>query len=272
MSYATPQALSKQVTVRTLQSLKQNGEKCAAIALYDAPMAAIAEQCGAEVVLVGDSLGMTVQGHTSTLPVTMEHMLYHVEAVSRGNHRSLIIGDLPFMSYATPEQALTNAARMMQAGAHMVKLEGGEWIAPTVRMLSERGIPVCAHLGLTPQSVYKFGGFRVQGREEEQAEAICRDARLLDQAGADALVLECVPAALGQRITKAVHMATIGIGAGADTDGQVLVINDLLGLTERPPKFAKNFLEGTGSIHAALAQYVIDVKSGDFPQIEHSFG
>lgn len=161
MTYANVEALSKQVTIKTLYSRKHSGERFAVIALYDAPMAAMAAKCGAEAVLVGDSLGMTVLGYSSTLPVTMEHMLYHVEAVARGNQHSLIIGDLPFMTYATPEQALTNAARIMRAGAQMVKLEGGEWLASTVRMLSERGIPVCAHLGLTPQSVNKFGGFRV---------------------------------------------------------------------------------------------------------------
>lgn len=272
MSYANVEALSKQVTVKTLHARKHSGAKFAVIALYDAPMAAMAEKCGAEVVLVGDSLGMTVLGYSSTLPVTMEHMLYHVEAVARGNQRSLIIGDLPFMTYGTPEQALTNAARLMRSGAQMVKLEGGEWLAPTVRMLSERGIPVCAHLGLTPQSVNKFGGFRVQGRQQEQADIIYRDAVLLSEAGADALVLECIPSALAERITRDVLMPTIGIGAGAATDAQVLVINDILGLTEHPPKFSKNFLLETGEIPAAMAKFIADVKAGAFPTADHTFG
>lgn len=271
MSYANPQALSKQVTIRTLHNHRAKNEKFAVLALYDAPMAALAEKCGAEVLLVGDSLGMTVLGYASTLPVTMEQMLHHVGAVARGSEHSLIIADLPFMAYATPEQGLANAARVMQAGAHMVKLEGGEWLAPTVHMLAERGIPVCAHLGLTPQSVNKFGGFRVQGRAQDQAETIYRDALTLQQAGADALVLECVPTALATRITESLSMPTIGIGAGAQTDAQVLVINDILGLTEQPPRFAKNFLEETGNIPAALSKYVNDVIAGEFPDAEHAF-
>lgn len=272
MSYANDQALTRRVTVRTIHKRKQNAEKFVVIALYDAPMAAMAAKCGVEVVLVGDSLGMTVLGYDSTLPVTMEHMLYHVEAVNRGNQHSLIIADLPFMSYATPEQAMHNASRLMQAGAHMVKLEGGEWLLETVKMLTARGIPVCAHLGLTPQSVNKFGGFLVQGREQDQAEAILRDALALEAAGADCLVLECVPVALAKRITEALTMPTIGIGAGAETDAQVLVINDILGLTEQPPKFSKNFLLETGDIPGAMAKYVEDVKTGHFPDASHTFG
>ncbi len=271
MSYANTEALDRQVTIRSLYACKQKAEKFAVIALYTAPMATIAGKCGVEVVLVGDSLGMTVLGYSSTLPVTMEQMLHHLEAVSRGNSLSLIVADLPFMAYATPEQALHNAARLMQAGAHMVKLEGGEWLAPTVRMLSERGIPVCAHLGLTPQSVNKFGGFRVQGREQDQAEQIYRDALALEQAGADSLVLECVPAPLAQRITQALKMPTIGIGAGIHTDAQVLVINDILGLTERPPSFAKNYLAETGDIPGAMARFAQEVKAGRFPDDSHSF-
>jgi 3-methyl-2-oxobutanoate hydroxymethyltransferase len=271
MSYANTEALGKQITVRSLHACKQNAEKFAVIALYTAPMATMAGKCGVEVVLVGDSLGMTVLGYSSTLPVTMEQMLHHVEAVSRGNGLSLIVADLPFMAYATPEQALRNAARVMQAGAHMVKLEGGDWLAPTVRMLSERGIPVCAHLGLTPQSVNKFGGFRVQGRQQDQAELIYRDALTLEEAGADSLVLECVPTSLAQRITQALKIPTIGIGAGIHTDAQVLVINDILGLTEQPPRFSKDYLVETGSIRGAMARFVQDVKSARFPDDSHSF-
>lgn len=265
-------ALSKTVTINTLRQMKSRGEKFATIALYDAATSAVAEQAGIEVVLIGDSLGMTVLGHTSTIPVTMEQMLHHVEAVARGNNKSLILADLPFMSYGTPEQALQNAARAMQAGANMVKIEGGEWLAETVRILTERGIPVCAHLGLTPQWVNIFGGFRAQGKTPEEAERIVREAKTLEAAGADLVVLECVPAALGKRVTEAVAIPTIGIGAGADTDGQVLVINDLLGLTPRPPKFSKNFLQEADDIPAAMYKYASDVRAGKFPAEEHTLG
>jgi len=264
--------LSKPISINTLRKMKAENTKFATVALYDAPMASMAQKTGIEVLLVGDSLGMTVLGYDSTIPVTMEQMIYHVEAVKRGNNKSLIMGDMPFMTYATPEQALRNATRIMQAGAHMVKIEGGEWLAETVSMLSERGIPVCAHLGLTPQSVNKLGGFRVQGRSEEQANVIVRDAKLLDEAGADLLVLECVPNNVGRRVTEAVSMPTIGIGAGADTDAQVLVINDILGLTEQPPKFSKNFLVEAEDIPDALRKYNADVKAGTFPAAEHTFG
>lgn len=276
MPYGTTAAadsgLTKPITINTLRKMKAEGEKFITVALYDAPMAAMAQKTGVEVLLVGDSLGMTVLGYDSTIPVTMEQMIYHVEAVRRGNSKSLIMGDMPFMTYATPEQAMTNATRIMQAGAHMVKIEGGAWLVDTVKMLGDRGIPVCAHLGLTPQSVNKFGGFRVQGRNDEQAEQIYNDALALDKAGADLLVLECVPVALAKRITEAVSMPVIGIGAGCDTDAQVLVINDILGLTEQPPKFSKNFLVEAEDIPGALRQYAADVKSGVFPSKEHNFG
>jgi 3-methyl-2-oxobutanoate hydroxymethyltransferase len=270
-SSASTFPIKKAITVNTLRKMKASGEKFVTVALYDAPMAAMALKSGVEVLLVGDSLGMTVLGYDSTLPVTMEHMIYHVEAVKRGNSKSLIMADMPFMTYATPEQAMTNAARLMQAGAHMVKLEGGEWLADTVKMLTERGIPVCAHLGLTPQSVNKFGGFRVQGRSDAQAQQIIADAKAMDAAGADLVVLECVPSDLAAKITATVGMATIGIGAGAGTDAQVLVINDILGLTEQPPKFSKNFLLETADIPSALAKYVADVKSGVFPTDAQGF-
>lgn len=264
-------ALTKNVTINTLNKLKNAGEKFVVISLYDAHMAAMAQRCGVEVVLIGDSLGMTVLGYDSTIPVTMEQMIYHVEAVARGNKKSLIIGDLPFMTYATPEDAMRNCMRIMQAGAHMVKLEGGAWLVDTVRMLAERGVPVCAHLGLTPQSVNKFGGFRVQGRDQEGAEKMLADARLLAEAGADLLVLECVPAALAAKITRDIPIPTIGIGAGRDTDAQVLVINDILGLTEQPPKFSKNFLLEANDIPGAMQKYVADVKAGLFPGEDNIF-
>lgn len=264
-------ALTKKITIHTLRKMKEQGEKFVTVSLYDAPMANMAERCGAEVVLVGDSLGMTVLGYDSTIPVTMEQMIYHIEAVKRGNQKSLIIGDLPFMTYATPEQAMINATRVMQAGAHMIKIEGGRWLAPTISMLSERGIPVCAHIGLTPQFVNKFGGFRVQGRTPESAAILQEDALILEQVGADIVLLECVPAALGRSITASLKVPTIGIGAGRDTDAQVLVINDILGLTEHPPKFSKNFLCETADIKGALLKYVQDVKAGIFPAEEHMF-
>ncbi|UZJ46170.1 3-methyl-2-oxobutanoate hydroxymethyltransferase [Marinimicrobium sp. C6131] len=264
-------ALNKPVTVKTLQKLKGSDEKFVVVALYDAPMAAMAQKCGVEVVLVGDSLGMTVLGYQSTIPVTMEQMIYHVEAVARGNQKSLIIADLPFMTYATLDDALKNATRLMQAGAQMIKIEGGRWLSETVRRLSECGIPVCAHLGLTPQSVNKFGGFRVQGRDAAQADEIAEDAALLAEAGADLVVLECVPSALAARITQNTPIPTIGIGAGRETDAQVLVINDILGLTEQPPKFSKNFLTEAGDIPGAMKKYVADVKSGVFPGDDHIF-
>ncbi len=264
-------ALVKPVSVLTLKKMKEAKEKFVVVALYDAPMAAMAQQSGVEVVLVGDSLGMTVLGYDSTIPVTMEQMIYHIEAVARGNKRSLIMGDLPFMTYATPEQALENAARVMRAGANMVKIEGGEWLAETVKMLSDRGIPVCAHIGLTPQSVNKFGGFRVQGRTIEQAQKLAEDAHTLEEAGADILLLECVPEDLASDITKNLQIPTIGIGAGKNTDAQVLVINDILGLTPKPPKFSKNFLVETKDIPSALEKYVNDVKSGVFPGEDNIF-
>ncbi len=267
----TSASLSKAITTLSLRKLKASGEKFITVALYDAPMAQMAQKCGVQVLLVGDSLGMTVLGYDSTIPVTMEQMIYHVEAVRRGNDKSLIMGDMPFMTYATPEQAMINATRIMQAGAHMVKMEGGQWLTETVQMLTARGIPVCAHLGLTPQSVNMLGGFRVQGREQDKAEQMLEDAIALDQAGADLLVLECVPVELAKRITEAVSMPTIGIGAGRDTDAQVLVINDILGLTEQPPKFSKNFLEEAGTIPGALQKYAADVASGVFPSDEHTF-
>lgn len=273
MVYTSPpdQTLAKKISIQTLQKMKVQGEKFVTVSLYDAPMAAMAERCGIEIVLVGDSLGMTVLGYDSTIPVTMEQMIYHIEAVKRGNQKSLIVGDLPFMTYATPEQAMENATRVMQAGAHMVKIEGGRWLAPTVAMLSDRGIPVCAHIGLTPQYVNKFGGFRVQGRTSESAARLQEDALLLEEAGADIVLLECVPAELGRTITQSLKVPTIGIGAGRDTDAQVLVINDILGLTEHPPKFSKNFLLETGDIKGALQKYAQDVKAGLFPLDEHLF-
>ncbi|MFT7561123.1 MAG: 3-methyl-2-oxobutanoate hydroxymethyltransferase [Flavobacteriales bacterium] len=264
-------SLSHKISLTQIKKMKAEGKRFSVVALYDAQMAAMAQKSGIEVVLVGDSLGMTVMGFESTIPVTMEHMIYHVEAVHRGNDRSLIIGDLPFMAYANINQALDNSARIMRAGAHMVKLEGGEWLAPTIKALSERGIPVCAHIGLTPQSVHKFGGFRVQGRSDESAKKILNDALALEEAGADLVLLECVPAPVVDEISSALNVSTIGIGAGKNTDAQVLVINDILGLTPQPPKFSKNFLAETADIPSALIKFNQDVKLGVFPEKEHIF-
>jgi 3-methyl-2-oxobutanoate hydroxymethyltransferase len=264
-------ALEKTITLNNLHRYKKDGHKISCIALYDAPMAAIAEKAGIDIVLIGDSLGMTVQGHTSTLPVTIEHMVYHTAAVARGNKKSFIMSDMPFMAYATPSQAMENAAKLMQAGAHMVKLEGGKWLVDTVKMLNERGIPVCAHLGLTPQSVNKFGGYRVQGRDDKQATQIFNDATDLAHAGADLLVLECVPQTLAKKISEEVNIITIGIGAGADTHSQVLVVNDMIGITETPPKFSKNFLASYQTIEDAFAGFANEVKLGQFPEEKHCF-
>jgi len=270
MSYNT-NILNKTITIHTLKQHKAERTHFSCISLYDAATSAIAAQQGIETVLVGDSLGMTIQGHDSTLPVTMEHMVYHTSAVKKGNVRSLIIADMPFMSYSTPEHAMENAARLMRAGAHMVKLEGGAWLADTVKQLSDCGVPVCAHLGLTPQSVNKLGGFRVQGKSDAGAALILEDAKRLDVAGADLLVLECVPSDLAAVITQHITIPTIGIGAGNETTGQVLVVNDLIGLTEKPPKFSKNFLEEAHSIAGAFSAFNREVKAGEFPASEHSF-
>ena len=258
------------VTLQRLRALKFAGEKIAALTAYDATFARLMSEQGVEIVLVGDSLGMVLQGAQNTLAVTMDDMVYHTRLVAKGTAGPLILSDMPFMSYATPEQALANAARMIgEGGAHMVKLEGGSWLLDTVRKLAERGIPVCGHLGLTPQWVNKFGGHRVQGREPDAAERIYTDAHALAEAGAELLVLECVPSALARRITTSLSMPVIGIGAGPDCDGQVLVLHDVIGVSARKPRMARNFLEQGGSIQAALAAYVDAVKKGKFPEAAH---
>ena len=261
----------KAVTIHTLNDLKRTREKFPVVTAYDSSFARLVEAAGIEVVLVGDSLGNVMLGFDSTIPVTMDHMVHHTAAVRRGNGKSLLVADLPFMAYATAEQTLANSARLMQAGAQMVKLEGGEWLAESVALLNERGVPVCGHLGLTPQSVNKFGGYRVQGRGQDDADRMIRDAHLLEEAGASLLVLECVPRELAARISRELTMPVIGIGAGADTDAQVLVLHDMLGISPRAPKFARNFLAGAGDILGALQAYAAAVRSGEFPQPEHSF-
>ena len=259
------------VTISTLQKLKAEGEKFAVITAYDATFASLIEAAGIEVILVGDSLGMVLQGHDSTLPTTIDEMAYHTACVSRGCSQPLIIGDLPFGSYATLEQTLASAATLMRAGAHMVKLEGCDWLLGSIEALQQRGIPVCAHLGLTPQSVNAFGGFKVQGRDADQAAKIIAEAQQIEQAGASLLVLECIPSTLTAAICQAVTIPVIGIGAGPDTDAQVLVLHDMLGLSARAPKFVRNFMEGQPDIQSALSAYRSSVKSGDFPAPEHGF-
>ena len=261
------------ITLTTLQSLKQKGEKITMLTCYDATFAHACNQAGVEVLLVGDSLGMVLQGHDSTLPVSTDDMAYHVACVKRGNQDALILADMPFMANATLEQSLNNSAKLMKAGAHMVKVEGAVWLAESIRVMTERGIPVCAHMGLTPQTVNVLGGYKVQGRNENQARQMRADAIALEQAGAAMLLLECVPSELAAEITHAVKIPVIGIGAGSDTDGQVLVLHDMLGLslTGRSPKFVKNFMVGQPDIHSALSAYVAEVKAVSFPGTEHGF-
>jgi len=261
------------LNLTSLRKMKAEQSKIAMLTAYDASFAHVLEQAGVDVILVGDSLGMVIQGQESTLPVTVEDMIYHTRNVIRGSEKVFVIADMPFMSYSNTEQAISNAARLMaEGGAQMVKLEGGAIVADTVKQLTQRGIPVCAHLGLLPQSVHRLGGYRVQGREEEAAQQVIDDARALQQAGADMLVLECVPADLAERVTAAVDIPVIGIGAGARCDGQVLVLYDMIGLTPgKRPRFSHDFLAETGAIPAAIAKYVHDVKSGQFPTVEQQY-
>lgn len=261
------------VTLTSLRDMKRKGEKFACLTAYDASFAAILEAAGIDVILVGDSLGMVIQGQETTLPVSLAAMVYHTQCVRRASQRSLVMVDMPFMSDATPEKALASAARLMKkGGAHIVKLEGGAVMADTIRHLSERGIPVCAHLGLLPQSVHKLGGYKVQGRDDATAQRILDDAGLLVEAGAEVLLLECVPADLAEKIVNAVDVPVIGIGAGAACDGQVLVLYDMLGITPgKRPRFSKDFLQTNSTIQAAIEAYVDAVKRGEFPAAEHTF-
>jgi len=262
----------KPTTISHLRRLKASGHKFATITAYDFSFAKLFADEGIGVMLVGDSLGMTVQGHDSTLPVSVEDIAYHTQAVRRGAPHCLLLADLPFMTYATPEQAFASASVVMRAGANMVKIEGGRWLADTVRMLTERAVPVCGHLGLTPQSVNIFGGYKVQGRDEAAAQTLLDDALALEAAGAQLLVLECVPVELAKRVTDALSIPVIGIGAGNVTDGQILVMHDAFGITGgHIPKFAKNFLHSAGDMRAAVRQYITDVESGAYPGEEHSF-
>jgi 3-methyl-2-oxobutanoate hydroxymethyltransferase len=260
-------------TLPQLAQAKRNGRKLVMLTAYDYSFARVVDANGVDLVLVGDSLGMVVQGRDSTLPVTVEHIVYHTAAVARGLDRAMLIADLPFQSDATPERALQASIALLQAGAEMVKLEGAGHKLEVIRFLAERDIPVCAHLGLTPQSVLKFGGYKVQGRDEAAAARLRADAQAVADAGASMLVLECVPSSLAAAITAAIAIPTIGIGAGPDCDGQVLVLHDFLGIDtgHRKPKFVKDFLADGGSIAGAISAYAAAVRDGSFPDAEHSY-
>ena len=261
------------VTLPKLQERARSGEKLVMLTCYDASFARISEAAGVDILLVGDSLGMVIQGHDSTLPVTMGEVEYHVRCVARGSETALILADLPFGSFqASKEHAFRNAARLMAAGAQMVKLEGGATMVETTRFLVERGIPVCAHIGLTPQSVHELGGYRVQGRGDEAADRLAADAQALEQAGAAIVLMEAMPAAVARRVTESIGVPTIGIGAGVEVSGQVLVVYDMLDIYPgRKARFVRNFLAGAPSVQAAIEAYVKAVKDKTFPGPEHSF-
>ena len=261
------------ITVSTLNKMKQAGEKIAMLTCYEASFAGLMSDAGVDMLLVGDSLGMTVQGHDSTLPVTLADMVYHTRAVARGNKNAMIVTDLSFGSFQqNKEQAFAAAVELMQAGAHMVKLEGGVWMAETTEFLQMRGIPVCAHIGLTTQSVNAFGGYKVQGKGDVAAQALLADAQAHADAGAALVLMECVPAALAAEVTRSISCPTIGIGAGVDCDGQVLVMHDMLGVFPgKTARFVRNFMQGQDSIQAAVSAYVNAVKKSEFPAAEHQF-
>jgi 3-methyl-2-oxobutanoate hydroxymethyltransferase len=285
MSEATPYGSApsaetkpvKPISLTTLFEMKTRGEKIAMLTCYDASFSALLDTQHVDCILVGDSLGNVIQGQRTTIPVQMADMVYHTKAVLRGLYtrptsRAWVVADMPFGSYGTTEDALHHAVKLMQAGAHMVKVEGGAWLADTVRTLVNNGIPVCAHMGLTPQSVYQLGGFKVQAKTEAAADQLLKEALILQEAGASMLVLEAVPMHVGKHVTESVRMVTIGIGAGKDTDGQVLVLYDMLDVFPgKKAKFVKNFMAGKNSIAEAVAEYVTQVKSGEFPAPEHGF-
>ncbi len=263
----------KFVTLSTLNDLKEKSKKFACLTAYESTMASVISRSGVEIILVGDSLGMVIQGHDSTLPVTMDQLIYHLECVVNGNRGSHIMADMPFMSYSTDDLGLENAKKLMQAGANSIKIEGGQWIAKMAQVLSDRGIPVCAHMGLTPQTINRLGGHKVQGRNPLQKEKIINEALLLQASGASMLLLECVPGDLAKQITNELNIPVIGIGAGIHTDGQIMVVHDLLGISclEKPPKFVKNFMKESSSIEDAIQNYVRDVKDLKFPSEKHTF-
>jgi 3-methyl-2-oxobutanoate hydroxymethyltransferase len=269
---APAKPVAKAVTLPSLHVLRAAGEKISMLTCYDASFAALMDRCGVEVLLIGDSLGMVCSGYDSTLPVTVADIAYHTAAVARGNKNAMVMADMPFGSYGTPEQALANAVTLMQAGAQIVKIEGGAWLAPTIRFLAERAVPVCAHLGLTPQFVHQLGGYKVQGKTEESADRLKRDALALQEAGAALVLLEAIPAGLGKQVTEMLAVPTIGIGAGPDCSGQVLVMHDMLGVFPgRKARFVRNFMEGQTSVEGAVRAYINAVKDGSFPAQEHCF-
>ena len=261
------------VTTGALQKMKQEHDAITMLTCTDASFAGLLDAAGIDIFLIGDSLGMVVQGHDSTLPVTMEDMIYHTRCVARTTQRALVLGDLPFGSYQqSPQQAFANAARLMGAGAQMVKLEGGEIMAETVQFLVSRGIPVCGHIGLTPQSVHALGGFKVQGKTDDAARELVKSGKALEQAGANLMVLELVPAEVGRQVTDALNIPVIGIGAGPHCSGQILNLYDMLDIYQgRKPRFVKNFMQGAESIPAAIGNYVKEVKARSFPGPEHCF-
>jgi 3-methyl-2-oxobutanoate hydroxymethyltransferase len=261
------------ITTANLRKMAEQGEKITMLTCYDASFAGLLDAAGVETLLIGDSLGNVIQGHDTTLPVTLDDMAYHTACVARGSKRAMVIADMPFGTFqVSPEDAFANAAELMAAGAQMVKLEGGETMAPTVRFLVERGIPVCGHIGLTPQSVHQLGGYKVQGREATAAERMLADAHALNEAGTSLIVLEAIPAALGRQVTEAIATPTIGIGAGVDCSGQVLVLHDMLDVYPgKKAKFVKNFLAQGGSIQGAVEAFVREVKTKKYPGPEHSF-
>jgi len=261
------------ITLTTLQKMAQEGNRIAMLTCYDASFAAVLETAGVDSLLIGDSLGNVLQGHESTLPVTLRDMVYHTECVARGSKRAFIVADMPFGSFqVSPQETLRNAAGLMAAGAQMVKIEGGRPMVETIEFLTDRGIPVCGHLGLTPQSVHQLGGYRVQGKGESEGQRLLKEAKQLEQAGAGMIVLEAIPATLACDVTAAITIPTIGIGAGADCSGQVLVLHDMLDVYPgKKAKFVKNFMRPAGSIQGAVELYVKEVKARTFPGPEHSF-
>lgn len=262
----------KKVTVSSLLAMKQKNEKIAALTAYDASFSKLFDEQGVDVILIGDSLGMVLQGADDTLSVTTSEVAYHTKCVRAGAERAFVIADMPFMSYSEPSIAYNNASSLIRAGASMVKLEGGEWLLETISGLVERSVPVCGHLGLTPQSVNVLGGFKVQGRDQSQADQLVSAAIALENAGIQLLVLECVPAQLAKRVSQQLSIPVIGIGAGVDTDGQILVMHDMLGISANyMPKFSKNYLQETGDIRKSVASYIEEVKNLTFPGKEHTF-
>jgi len=266
--------MKKKHRLHSILKLKEKNQPIVALTAYDSTFSKLLSDNGIDIILVGDSLGMVMQGHATTVPVSMQHMIYHTQCVAKTNQNCWLIADYPYMSYATEAEAFKNAAKLMQAGANMVKLEGGQWLLPTIAQLVERGIPVCAHLGLTPQSVDSLGGFKVQGREKKSAEQLIKDALSVEKSGASLLVLECVPSQLAKEISEKLSIPTIGIGAGPDTNGQVLVLQDMLGINlEFSPKFVKNFFddEKVDSISDAITAYSEAVRNRTFPEQKHCF-